>query len=263
MTKCAHGAALDSVKGAEEVSLSEQAAEALSRITPDEWSLLIKILTKYAKNRSRKLGWRTENSDELPGGETPGSIVSKAIVLVLRGASEDSPDDEQGVKAGVRRWDPQKHPDLKKYLMDVIKSILNHLAESDENSIFQRAPEGRDGRVLEEKLKRPTADREWLARAGASPEEILLQKEVIRLRERALQMLVDEVSDDEILFRVVKSMLEGNRDAADISKDTGLPAKQVYNATKKLDRKAAAVRRKLQQAPRPTASRRSSNEKAN
>lgn len=227
--------------------MNEQAAEALRRVTPGEWTLLIKVLTHYARNRSRRLGWRTENSDELPGGETPGSIVSKALIMVFRGAFEEQPDEEQGVKAGVRRWDPQKDPDLKKYLMDVIKSVLNHLAESEENSIFQRVPAGEDAREWEEKLNRPTADREWLARGGENPEEILLQKEAARLRGRALQMLQDEVGDDEILSRVVKSMTAGNRDAADISKDTGIPAKQVYNATKRLDRKAAAVRRKLRQ----------------
>jgi hypothetical protein len=228
--------------------LSEQAAEALRRVTPGEWSLLIKVLTRYARNRSRRLGWRTENSDELPGGETPGSIVSKAITLVLRGAFEGRPDEERGVKAGVRRWDPQKDPDLKKYLMDVVKSVLNHLAEGEENSIFQRVPVGEDAREWEERLNRPTADREWLARGGETPEEILLRKEAASLRTRALQMLREEVGDDAVLSRVVKSMNAGNSDAADISKDTGIPAKQIYNAAKRLDRKGAAVRRKLQQA---------------
>lgn len=227
--------------------MNEQAAETLRRVTPDEWALLIKVLTRYTSNRSRRLGWRTENSDELPGGETPASIVSKAITMVLRGAFDEQTDEEQGLKAGVRRWDPRKDPDLKKYLMDVIKSVLNHLAESEENSIFQRIPLGEDAREWEERLNRPTADREWLARGGAAPEEILLQQEAARLRTRALQMLQEEVSDDEVLSRVVKSMLAGNRDAADISDDTGIPAKQIYNAAKRLDRKGAAVRRKLQQ----------------
>lgn len=225
--------------------MDEQAAEALRRVTPGEWALLIKVLTRYATNRSRRLGWRTECSDELPGGETPGSIVSKAIKLVLRGAFEERAEEGPGLRAGMRRWNPNKDPDLKKYLMDVIKSVLNHLAESEENSIFQRTPAGEDARQWEEKLNRPTADREWLARGGDTPEEILLRKEAAGLRERALRMLQEEVSDDEVLSRVVKSMLAGNRDAAGISKDTGIPAQQVYNASKRLDRKAAAVRRKL------------------
>lgn len=228
--------------------MNEQAAEALRRVTPGEWTLLIKVLTRYARNRSRRLGWRTDSSDELPGGETPGSIVSKAIIMVFRGAYEEQPDEEQGVKAGVRRWDPQKDPELKKYLMDVIKSVLNHLAESEENSLFQRIPADEDAREWEEKLNRPTVDREWLARRAETPEEVLLQRESSRLRDRALEMLQEEVGDDEVLSRVVKSMRAGNRDAADISKDTRIPAKQVYNATKRLDRKAAAVRRKLRQA---------------
>jgi hypothetical protein len=231
--------------------LNEEASKALSRVTPGEWALMIKVLTSYARNRSRNLGWRTASSDELPGGETPGSIVSKAIKMVLRGARENVPDEGQGVKAGIRRWDPRKDPDLKKYLMDVIKSILNHLADSEENSIFQRTPDGREASAWEEKLKTPTADREWLGRTGASPEELLLQKEAADLQERALEMLAEEARDDEILSQVIESMRGGNREAADISKDTGIPAKQVYNATKRLDRKAAAVRRKLRQAAKP------------
>lgn len=225
--------------------MSEQAAAALRRVTPNEWALLIKVLTRYAMNRSRRLGWRTENSDELPGGETPASIVSKAITLMLRGAAEESSEAAPSVKAGMRRWNPQKDPDLKKYLMDVIKSILNHLAESEENSLFQRTPASEETRVWEERLNRPAADREWLARGGETPEEILLRKEAAGLRERALRMLQDEVSEDELLSRVVKSMLDGNRDAADISSDTGIPIKEVYNASKRLDRKAATVRLKL------------------
>lgn len=227
--------------------MSEQAAEALRRITPGEWALLIKVLTRYAKNRSRRLWWRTESGDELPGGETPASIVSRAITMVLRGAFEEQPDEGQGVRTGVRRWDSLKDPDLKKYLMDVIKSILNHLAEGEENSLFQRVPASVDAREWEEKLNRPSADREWLARGAETPEEILLRKEAAALREQALDMLQDEVSEDEVLSRVVKSMRAGNRDAADISKDAGIPAKEIYNAAKRLDRKGAAVRRKLRE----------------
>lgn len=233
--------------------MSEQAAEALRRVTPGEWVLLIKVLTRYAVNRSRRLGWRTENSDELPGGETPASVVSKAITMVLRGAAEERPEEREGVRAGVRRWEPRKDPDLKKYLMDVVKSVLNHLAESEENGLFQRPPAGEQARAWEERLNRPTADRAWLARGGETPEEILLRKETARLRARALRMLQDEVSGDAVLSRVVASMLAGHRDAADISEDTGLPVTQVYNASKRLDRKAAAVRLKLRQtgpAPR-------------
>jgi hypothetical protein len=233
--------------GAEETCLDKQVAEALRRVTHDEWAVMIKVLTLYAKNRSRRLGWRTENTDELPGGETAASIVSKAIVMVYRGALEEQPDEGQGVKAGLRRWDPVKDPSLKKYLMDVIKSILNHLAEGDENRIFRRVPVDERSRDWEGELTRPTADREWLARGAETPEEILLRKEETALRIQALDVLQDEVSDDDILYRVVISMRAGKRGPADISEDTGIPAKQVYNAAKRLDRKGAAVRMKLRQ----------------
>lgn len=242
--------------------MNEEASEALGRITPGEWARLIKVLTKYARNRSGELGWRTESSDELPGGETPESVVSKAIKMVLRGARETAAGEDGGVKAGVRRWDPRKDPDLKKYLMDVIKSVLNHLAEGEENRIFRRTPDGPEARRWEGRLKRPPADRGWLARSGASPEELLLEEEESRLRERAIEMLVEEAGDDPILSRVIKSMLAGNRDAAHISEDTGLSAKQIYNATKRLDRKGQVVRKKLRQPQNPPSLRRSGDEEA-
>lgn len=114
--------------------MKKQAYEVLSQITPQ----MIKELGLYASSVSRNLRWRTENSEELPGGETPGSIVSKAIKLVLQGTLEEPSKGSPPFKAGVRRWDPQKHPDLKKYLMDVIDSLLSNLVKSRENRIFIR-----------------------------------------------------------------------------------------------------------------------------
>jgi hypothetical protein len=207
---------------------------------------MIKELGLYASSVSRPLRWRTENSEELPDGETDKSIVSKAINLVLKGALEEPSGTDSPSKAGSRRWDPQKHPDLKKYLMDVIDSLLNHLADSSENKIFTRTPDKGMGK-WEAGLKPRTADTEWLARTSRSPEELLLQKERAELEDHALDMLEEEVADDKVLSKVIRAMRdsEGPAQVSDIAKATGIPIKDVYNANKRLDRKAEEVFKKI------------------
>jgi hypothetical protein len=217
---------------------------------------MITDLGVYASNVSRSLRWRTENPDELPGGETPKSIVSKAIQLVLKGALEESSEDASS-KAGSRRWDPQKHSELKKYLMDVIDSLLNHLANSSENKIFTKIPDKGIGK-WEAGVKPRTADTEWLARTSRSPEQLLLQREKAELEDRALDMLEAEVAGDKVLSKVIRAMREseGRAEAPDIAKATGIPIRDVYNANKRLDRKAGEIFRKLGGMRTETAKRR-------
>jgi hypothetical protein len=180
--------------------LKNQAYEILSQITPR----MIKELGRYASSVSRPLRWRTGNPKELPGGETDESIVSKAIQLVLKGALEESSGVKSSPKAGSRRWDPQKQPNLQKYLMDVIDSLLNHLAHSPDNKIFTRIPDKGLGK-WEAGLKPRTADTEWLVRTSRSPEELLLQREKAELEDRALDMLEEEAAGDKVLSKVIKA----------------------------------------------------------
>ncbi len=106
--------------------MKREAYEAVSRISADEWRNIALELERYALSVSRSLRWRTRSPVELPGGETVTSIVSKAIEKLL---------------SGEREWDPHKEPDIKKHLCGVIDSLLNHLAESLDNTLVTVAPE--------------------------------------------------------------------------------------------------------------------------
>jgi hypothetical protein len=215
-------------------------------MSDEEWARLIKELGRYALSISRRLRWRTGNSYELPGGETVDSIVSKAIQMVLAGAFECAGVDNHPLP-GVRRWNPQKDQDLKKYLMNVIRSVLNHLATGDENRKFRPAPEegSQDGCQWESGRSDRTPDTEWLARQGRTPEEILLDEEAVALNDRALEMLVEEAGDDPALTKVIRAMRDGRVNPAEIAKAASMTASEVYSAMKRLDRKAAAVRRRI------------------
>jgi len=50
-------------------------------------------------------------------------------------------------------------------------------------------------------------------------------------------LLIDECGDDDILIKVLEAMMDGAEKSAEIAEATGIPIKDVYNATKRLDRK--------------------------
>jgi hypothetical protein len=229
--------------------LSEDAREALRQLDDEQWGRLIKELGRYALSVSRNKRWRTKNPFELPGGETTQSIVSKVIKMVLKGAL-DKEVDESRTLPGVRRWNPQKDPDLKKYLMNAIKSVLNHLAVSAENTMFEAFPnegaEGTSNWELASRKKSP--ETEWLARPTVNPQEELLAKEEAAFNDHALQMLMQAASDDNDtgLLKVINAMRDGHGKPAGIAKAAQLSVEDVYNAMKRLDRKAAIVRKQIQ-----------------
>src|SRR5882762_1413608 len=127
-----------------------EAREALTRMSEDELTDMILQLGRYALRESNRLRWRTGDSVELPGGETVDSIVSLALEKTL---------------SGERQWNPETHPKLQEYLMDVIDSLLNHLATGRDNSLFIQAPSP-NGTVNETKSRSDVVEQEveWLTR---------------------------------------------------------------------------------------------------
>lgn len=209
--------------------MNTQALKAVSQISTEEWKDIALELGRYALSVSRKLRWRTQNPIELPGGETIDSIVSKSLEKLF---------------SGDRDWDPDKEPDVKRYLMGVIDSLLNHLAESNENTLFTVVPKpgSTDAAAWERgSLKRdPAAD--WLLPARPSAEALAIKQERQDCEDRALGLLIDECSDDEVLIKVLEAKTDGCGTPAKIAEAKGISIQEVYNATKRLDRKLEKVR---------------------
>ena len=105
--------------------MSQEARAALAQLSDDALQTLILELGRYALSVSSRLYWRTGNAVDLPRGETVDSIVSKALTQVL---------------SGERRWNPQAAPDLQKYRMGVIDSLLSHLAQHKDNTTLRAVP---------------------------------------------------------------------------------------------------------------------------
>lgn len=204
----------------------DTAREALAQMSEEELTELILHLGRYALRESSRLRWRTGNPVELPGGETVESIVSLALEKVL---------------SGERRWNPRSSPEIKKYLMDVIDSLLNHLATGKENVMFTTASPASDHEETASRSDPREQGAGWLARREESPEAALLRKEEEEIGDRAIGMLMEESRADPVLARVLEAMLSGEEKAGRIAEVVGVEVKEVYNAMKRLDRKVAQV----------------------
>ncbi len=212
--------------------MNPKAYAALLKVTEDEWRAMAQRLTRYSLTASRQLRWRTQNSQELPGGETIGSVVSKAI---------------EKLYTGKRNWDPEKQPNLEKYLQSVIDSLLSHLSTSDDNVIVIATPEpgSKDAPDSERGSSQRDPAADWLIPPSRSPEAVLAREQRTALEDRALELLLDECSEDTVLFAVVEAMMDGYGTPTEISDAKGIEVKDVYNAAKRLDRKLERVRERI------------------
>jgi hypothetical protein len=210
--------------------MSDNAARAvLLQMKDEELEKMILHLGRYALRASNRLYWRTGNAGVLPGGETVESIVSLAL---------------EKAWTGERKWNPQLVPDIKRYLMDVIDSLLSHLASSRDNRILVSLPaaEQEDSSISSTPPERLHAA-EWMISSEESAEEQLLRKADEERERKAIEMLLGEARDDPKLTLVIKAMLDGHERASEIAAATRMDVKDVYNAMKRLDRKIELVRK--------------------
>ena len=210
--------------------MNKEARTALAQLADEALNHMILALGRYALSVSSRLHWRTGNARELPGGETVDSIVSLAFTKVL---------------TGERRWDPHQAPDLQKYLMTVIDSLLNHLAEKKDNTLLTPMPSVGDAH--ETPMRQSVAA--WHAQPPRDPEIALLQQEEVQHQARMMQLLLEVSHDDPVVTAIIRAMQDGHERPGDIATVVGIPATDVYNALKRLDRKIVRARQRLQRIP--------------
>lgn len=215
------------------------ASDLIERMSGEEYDRMVLHLGRYAAQVSNIYKWRTGNSYDLPGGHTVKSIVLLAI---------------EKAWLGERQWDRGKQPDFKKYLMDVIDSLLNHLANSKDNEILTAEPEPgtKDEQDWQTGSPKRSSEMDWLVRRTVTPEEELLEKEESereeQAKDRAIEMLLEESRGDDGLTCVIQAKLDGYDKAGEIAEVTGIDVQDVYNIMKRLNRKVAAVRQRIRDA---------------
>jgi hypothetical protein len=210
----------------------------IEQMSKDEFDRLVLHLGRYVMRAQAIHGytWRTGSKKELAGGETVETIVYLAI--------------EKAV-SGDRRWDKEKDPDFKKYLMDVIDSLLYHLATGKDNTLLAAEPEmgSHEEKVWHTGSQERKPETDWMVRRPATPEAELLAKEEAERkqqeRDRAIEMLLEESEGDDEVTSIIQAIRKGCDKSSEIAAATGIDIQNVYKATKRLDRKLAAVQKRL------------------
>jgi DNA-directed RNA polymerase specialized sigma24 family protein len=186
------------------------------KLSPIEWEDLLERLALHASNKLAKLYWRGAYARH--GGAPPGAVEAADL------AAEAITD----LLDGVRTWDKTKCPSFTAFLMGVVDSKVNHLAESLENRRTRRFEEhgSGNGREISTEMENPAA--------------LVADEEYARLFHSAL---VTEIGDDPLALKLLECFEAGVTRPAEIAQLLGVDVSEINNAQKRLRRKAANVAR--------------------
>ena len=188
--------------------------EALKRL---DYRLLGKRLLVHAICECRKYSWRGSGNtgrfmdadlSHLAQGLSAADIVQQAVALTIEGR---------------RPWNEKKIPDITVHLKWVIKSLVSNLATSSDNTQVAEPPETGDEHCTAEQPDPATFRNMPEPESGA-------------FRDRLFQA----VKDDRVLSRVL-SLIEEEKSPEEIAGIMELSRKDIYQLTRKLRRRLAAV----------------------
>lgn len=186
-----------------------------------DWGKVGKELLGFTIRYAQNYHWRTNNPRLFPKGKTPEDIIQEVIIKTLN---------------GKRNWDPNKG-DLKPWLYDQVKSILDALAKSaDSRYTTYVSNEDNDTTKQESSID------------NISSPDLLLEEQAIQQNnqtdaENKVQLLFDIVNDKPELTQIIEAILEGcepkPRFLAEYLKQ---PVENINNALKRLRRYAQKVK---------------------
>ena len=198
-----------------------------------DWDRIVLELLDYANKKVRRLSWRTGQSNLLACGKSAEDLAYEATGKVL---------------SGERKWDYKEKPDLLHFLRSVVRSLVNHLAESMDNKTMQSFPHTADGIEVEEMLSMADPDSEtgkYLQKSPATPAQLLLEKEQRESEEKVFNELVDSVKDDKELDSLLSCILDGKTKPKQIADIMQIEAGRVYQLQRKLQRRAKSLGKRI------------------
>jgi RNA polymerase sigma factor (sigma-70 family) len=193
----------------------------LERLSSQDWEELIKELMAYTVSRLQNRSWLGVWSGHLPGGAEARDIVMESVSDII---------------SGVRHADPSV--ELTAFLKQVIRSKISHLVWSAENRRTQRL----DPAPAEKELDKEIADH-GPDRDETTTEFVSVETEEIN--SRLLSLLIDHVSDDPDLQKVLECNLDGVFKREEIAKRMGKSVSEITNVKKRLNRRLETFRKKL------------------
>jgi hypothetical protein len=167
----------------------------------------------------RKLYWRGLACGK--GGKPPGAV----------GPDDMAAGSITDFLEGRRTWNKNAEPDFLRFLMDVVDSKVNHLAERLENRVTRESETG-------------TADHaaERLVRPSPAADVLLMEKEaIVRLK----TAMIDGIGRDDVAGKVFECLDADITKPSEMAEVLGIPIADVNNAQKRLRRIADKACAKL------------------
>jgi len=203
-------------------------AAVLDRIESTVTKEFLEKLTYYARGKLSQKWWRGVWNGKIPGGAQAEDFASAALEAVMIGDPA----------RGGRKWDMEKHPDLMKFLCDIVDSKVSHLVERSEN-LMEREPVPAPDETVADFIDRKRDP-------GSLPENatpITANEEAAN--EKLFFALLDEVKDDPLLPRILECELDGICKRSDIASKLAVDPDAVTQARKRLERRLPKFREKF------------------
>jgi hypothetical protein len=165
-------------------------------------------LLRYVRNRIARRGWR--DADPILAEGTGAQDIATDAILSLFG--------------GSRPWQPSVQPDPWLHVTSAANSMISNLLCSAD---ARKTARGVD---------------EHCAVATETPESILVERERQSWKERAENLLLERIIEDEDLTKIYElAEVENIERPADVAARLGWPVNRVYRANERFQRHQRAV----------------------
>lgn len=189
----------------------EPDASTIDCLDAADWSSVLPAVLKYAEAQAKKFQWL---GDEV----NPEALAQEAILRAYR---------------GDRKWDRHKCPQLKDFLIGIIRSMTSHIANHENK--FPKESLCHDNGDLKNFEIYQNIDRLNNEVAPKTPEEELLEAENLKNFASVLNEIIS--SKDEKMALIVLCLEDGIGKPQKIAEETGLEIKKVYSLLKKIRNK--------------------------
>jgi hypothetical protein len=193
--------------------------DVIAAMDAEAWDRLYLDLIKYAMHLMRDNYWAAVWNGRLPGAREANDIVMETVQDVLGGkrtADLDLP--------------------LVAVLKMVIKSKVSHLLDGLENRSTVD--------VVETEQDVDNRPEDSLSDTQAHPDEAAAIKDAEAQNSKLLDLLLEEVSDDDALLKILGCLIDGLSKRDEIAKALAMTPSEVTNHRKRLDRRLVQFREK-------------------
>lgn len=186
--------------------LSMISSRVLKILREADWEQIYPSLVAYAVSRSSRL-YLVKGGGQLPEGREPPDMAREAVRLVFE---------------GERKWNPDTHPDLLRYLTGVVSSLISNLITGADHT---RRVTGTAEGLFDLDTFEDTAPLNPLA--SAESDECVEE----------LRAIVDGQTEDDEKLASIAMGLEDEMRPAEIAEFLSIDVKEVYVLTRKLRRR--------------------------